>query len=63
MYCYGTDKKDVGVMRPPTALLLPIVARTEIRRFRIKGQLATKYLIVRRKGRTKTRICYSLKLF
>jgi hypothetical protein len=29
------DKKDIGVLRPPTASLLPIVALTEIRRFRL----------------------------
>src|SRR5262249_6166845 len=34
--CYETDKKDVGVRRPPTAFLLPIVARMEIRHFRLK---------------------------
>src|SRR5262249_16635620 len=41
--CYEPDKKDVGVRRPPTAFLLPIVARTEIRRFRVKGRLRQNY--------------------
>jgi hypothetical protein len=28
--CYETDKKDVGVQRPPTALLLPIIANGKL---------------------------------
>src|SRR5262249_21273865 len=35
-------KRNVGVLRQPTAFLLPIVARTEIRRFRLQGQLTKK---------------------
>jgi len=56
--CYETDKK-VGVRRPPTAFLLPIVARMEIRRFRLRGSLHQAYITLRCEGRTKTRIRYS----
>src|SRR6516225_4518496 len=60
--CYGTDKKDVGVLRPPTASLLPHCRPTEIRRFRLKGSLPEDYITLRGNGRTKTRIRYSLRL-
>ena len=60
--CYGTDKNDVGVLRPPTASLLPVVARTEIRRFRLRGSLHQTYITLRGKESTKARNPYCLRL-
>jgi hypothetical protein len=55
---YEADKKDVGVWRPPTASLLPIVAE-RIRRFRLKGSYINFTLCFVTKEEAKTRIHYS----
>ena len=55
----------ISVQRPPTAYLLPVVARTGIRHFPSAGQLLTKYITRRRGGRQNLRwrgIRHSLRL-
>src|SRR5262249_20760206 len=51
--CLGDRLKGgriISVQRTPTASLLPVIARTEIRHFRSSGQLLTKYMTRRAGG-------------
>src|SRR5262245_34283367 len=65
--CWRPTKRGriISVQRPPTAYLLPVVARTGIRHFPSAGQLLTKYITRRRGGRQNLRwrgIRHSLRL-